>query len=68
LGSTGDEVTGEWKELAREELHDLYASRRIVRVITLSIKGLAGHVARVGEERGAYKVFWGETWRKETRV
>jgi hypothetical protein len=64
----GDEVTEEWKELDSKELHDLYASRHTVRVVTSSVKGWAGHVARVGEKRGVYKVFGRETWRKETRV
>jgi hypothetical protein len=68
LGSSGDDVTEGREELERGELHDLYASRHTVRVITLSITGWAGHVARVGEKRGAYKVFGKETWRKETRA
>ena len=43
-----------------EELNDLYSSPNIVRVIKSRIMRLAGHVARMGEERGAYRVLVGK--------
>ena len=55
-GSRRDEVTGEWRRLHNEELNDLYSSPNIVRVIKSIIMRWAGHVARMGEERGVYRV------------
>jgi hypothetical protein len=48
-----DEVTGGWRKL-HYELHGLYSSPGIVRVIKASRIRWAGHVARMGEVRGAY--------------
>ena len=56
-----DEVTGEWRRLHNEELNDLYCSPNIVRVIKSRRMRWAGHVAaRMGEERGAYRVLVGK--------
>jgi hypothetical protein len=49
-----DEVTGGWRKLHNEELHGLYSSPSIVRVIKARMMRWAGHVARMGEVRGAY--------------
>jgi diadenosine tetraphosphatase ApaH/serine/threonine PP2A family protein phosphatase len=49
-----------------EELNDLYSSPNIVRMIKSKRKRWAGHVARMGERRGVYIVFVGETCGKET--
>ena len=54
------QLTGEWKRLLNEELNDLYSSPNIVRVIKSRRMRWAGHVARVGEERGAYRVLVGK--------
>jgi len=55
-----DEVTGEWRRLQNEELNDLYSSPNIVRVIKSKRMRWAGHVARMGEEKGAYRVLVGK--------
>ena len=52
FGPRRDEVTGEWRRLHYEELNDLYSSPNIVRVIKSRRMRWAGHVARMGEERG----------------
>ena len=60
FGLRRDEVTGEWRRLHNEELNDLYSSSNIVRVIKSRRMRWAGHVARMGEERGAYRVLVGK--------
>ena len=60
LGPRRDEVTGEWKSLHNEELNDLYSSPNIVRVIKSRIMRWAGHVARIGEDRGVCRVLAGK--------
>ena len=52
FGHRRDEVTGEWRRLHNEELKDLYPSHNIVRVIKSKRMRWAGHVVRMGEERG----------------
>ena len=56
FGQRRDEVTGEWRGLHNEELNDLYSSPNIVRVIKSRRMRWAAHVARMGEERGVYRV------------
>jgi len=60
FGSRKDEVTGEWRRLHNEELNDLYSSPSIVRVIKSRRIRWAAHVARMGEERGVYRVLVGK--------
>jgi len=60
FGPTRDEMTGEWRRLHNEELNDLYCSSSIVRVIKSRRMGWTGHVARMGEERGVYRVLVGK--------
>jgi hypothetical protein len=51
-----DEVTGEWRKLHSEKLHNLYSSQDIIMHIKSRRMRWAGHVTRVGEERKVYKV------------
>jgi len=55
-----DEVTREWRKLHNEELNDLYCSPNIVRVIRSRRMRWAGHVVRMGERRGVYRVLVGK--------
>jgi hypothetical protein len=47
FGPKRDEVTGRWRELQNEELHDLYCSPCIIRIIRSRRMKWAGHVARI---------------------
>jgi hypothetical protein len=53
------EEDGSWRKLHNNELHDLYYSPNIVRVIKSTRMRWAGHVARMGEGRNAYRVLVG---------
>jgi hypothetical protein len=53
------EEDGSWRKLHNDELHSLYSSPNIVRVIKTRIMKLAGHVARMGEGRRVYRVLVG---------
>ncbi|KAJ4436834.1 hypothetical protein ANN_16966 [Periplaneta americana] len=59
LGAERDEVTGEWRKLHNAELHALYSSPDIIRNIKSRRLRWAGHVARMGESRNAYRVLVG---------
>jgi hypothetical protein len=50
---------GSWRKLHNDELHSLYTSLNIVRVIKSMRMGWAGHVARMGEGRDVYRVLVG---------
>jgi len=59
FGPERDEVTGEWRKLHNKELNDVYCSPNIVRVIKSRRMRWAGHVARLGEKKGADRVLVG---------
>jgi hypothetical protein len=56
FGPKRDEVTGGWRKLHNEELHDLYFSRSIIRIMNSRRMRWAGHVVRMGEKRNAYRL------------
>jgi hypothetical protein len=56
FGPKRDEVTGRWRKLHNEELHNLYSSSNIIRVIISRRMRWARHVARMLEMRNAYKI------------
>jgi len=60
FGPRRNEVTREWRRLHNEELNDLYSSPNIVLVIKSRRMKWAGHVARMGEDRGVYRVLVGK--------
>jgi hypothetical protein len=59
FGPRRDEAIGEWRRLHNAELNDLYSSPIIIRVIKSRRMRLAEHVARMGEERGVYRILVG---------
>ncbi|KAJ4452011.1 hypothetical protein ANN_03524 [Periplaneta americana] len=59
FGAKRDEVTGEWRKLHNAELHALYTSPDIISNIKSRRLRWAGHVARIGESRNAYRVLVG---------
>jgi hypothetical protein len=59
FGSKRDGVTGRWRKLHNEELHNLYSSPSIIRIIRSRRMRWAGHVERMGEKRNVYRLLVG---------
>jgi hypothetical protein len=60
FGPKRDAVTGDWRKLHNEELHNLYSSPNIIRMIESRRTRWVGHVARMGETRIAYWILVGK--------
>jgi hypothetical protein len=60
FGPKRNEVAGEWRKLHNEELHDLYSSPSIIRIIKSRRMRWVGHVAQMGEKRNAYRLLMGK--------
>jgi hypothetical protein len=60
FGPKRDEVTGEWRKLHNEELCDLNSSPSIIRIIKSRRMRWAGHIARMGKKRNAYRLLVGK--------
>jgi hypothetical protein len=58
-GPKRDEVTGGWRKLHNEELDNFYSSPSIIIIIKSSRMRWAGHVARMGKKRNAYRILMG---------
>jgi hypothetical protein len=63
FGPKRDEVTGGWRKLRNEKLHDLYSSPRIIIIIKSRRMRWAGHVARMGK-RKMHIGYWYESQRE----
>jgi hypothetical protein len=59
FGPKMDEVTGEWRRLHNEGDFDLYTSPNIIQVMKSRRVRWVGHVAHLGDRRGAYRVLVG---------
>jgi hypothetical protein len=57
-------VTGRWRKLHNEQLHDLYSSTRIIRIIKSRRMLWAGHMAGMGAKRNVYRLLVGKPERK----
>jgi hypothetical protein len=55
-----DEMIGGWRKLHNEELHNMYCSPNIIRMIKSRRMRWAGHVARMGETWNAYRILVGK--------
>jgi hypothetical protein len=60
FGPRRDEVTGEWRKLRNDELHNLYSSPSIIKIIKPMRMRLVGNVAQMGEKRNTYRLFVGK--------
>jgi hypothetical protein len=60
FGPKRDKVTGEWRKLHNEELHDLYSSPTVIKIIKSRRMRWAGHVSRMEEKRNAYRLLVGK--------
>jgi hypothetical protein len=58
FGPKRDEVTGGWRKLHNEELHNLYSSPSIIRMTKLRRMRWAGHIARMVANRNAFGFWW----------
>ena len=54
------DLRGEWRKLHNEELNDLYSLPNILRVVKSRRMRWAGHVVRMGEDRGVHRVLVGK--------
>jgi hypothetical protein len=61
-----DGVTGGWRKLYKEELHNLYSSPSIIRIIKSRRMRWAEHVERMAEKRNLYRLMVGKTRGKQT--
>jgi hypothetical protein len=60
FGPKRDEVTGDWRKLYNEELHNLYSSPNISRMIKSRRMRWRGHIALMREKRNAYGILVGK--------
>jgi hypothetical protein len=60
FGPKGDVVTGGWRKLHNDELHNLYSSPSIIRIIKSRRMRWVGHVARIVEKRNVYWLLVGK--------
>jgi len=60
FGPMKEEVTWDWRRLHNEELHNLYASPNITRVVKSRRVRWVGHTARMGDMKNSYEILVGK--------
>jgi hypothetical protein len=60
FGPKRDEVIGGWRKLHDEELHKLFSSTNVIRMIKSRRMRRTRHVARMREKRNAYRILVGK--------
>jgi hypothetical protein len=63
FGQMRGEVTGDWRKLHNEELHNLHSSSSMIRMIKSRRMRWSGHVARMGR-RGMHIGYWLESQKR----
>jgi hypothetical protein len=66
FGPKKDEVTGEWRKLHSEELHNFHLPPDIIRQIKSRKMMQAVRVERIGQQRNMYSIMLGKPKRKRT--
>jgi hypothetical protein len=61
FGQKGDEIIGGWRKLHNEELHNLYSSPSVIKMIKSRKMRWAGNVSRMKWQLNAYKVLVGKS-------
>jgi hypothetical protein len=61
FGSKLDEVTGGWRKLHKEELHHLYSSPSIIRIMKSRKMRWSGYIARMGGGEEMHMGYWWES-------
>jgi hypothetical protein len=67
FGPKGDRMVEGWSKMHNEELHNLYSSPNIIRIIKSKCMGWTGHVAHMGKS-GMHIGFWWESQKIETTI
>jgi hypothetical protein len=65
-GPKRDEVTGGWRKLHNDKLHNLYSSPNIITMIKSRMVRWAGHIQGKGEMRNSYPILFGKHDGKKT--
>jgi hypothetical protein len=60
FGPKRDEIMGEWRKLHNEDLHDLYSSPSIMKIIKSRRMRWTGHLTRMRERRNEYRLLVGK--------
>jgi hypothetical protein len=64
IGTTEDEVTGDWGRLRNEELHNLNSSPSVIRMVKSRKMRWAGYIARIGKKINVYRLLVENSERK----